>query len=173
MLGVADGAKQLGSVDMNDLNNDIITIDDVRKRLAPDFHGTFSALLTLVEIQEMKQHAKLAKEKTQTESVPTSSTTTVTLKRSADDQPSISTKRMKPSRTVPSPPPEPTTPDQPTHPSNPDFTGASTLSTTSKDEENTKELLSQLILNTLGILEMDFRQITWPRNGYKIELSQT
>jgi hypothetical protein len=159
---------------MNDLNNDVITIDDVRKRLAPDFYGTFSALLTLVEIQEMKQRAKLAKEESQTSSVITSSAATVKSKRAADDQrTSISNKRMRPPKTVPSPPPEPKTPDRPTHPSNPDFTGASTLSTTSKDEENTKELLSQLVLNTLGVLEMDFRQITWQRNGYKVELSQT
>ena len=155
VLGVADGARQLASVDINDLNNDIITIDDVRKRLAPDFHGTFSALLTLVEIQEMKQRAKLAKQESQNSSVPTSSAATVTLKRAADNQPSVSTKRTKHSSTVPS---EPTTPDRPTHPSNPDFTGASTLSTTSKDEENTKELLSQLVLNTFGVLESDFRQ---------------
>jgi hypothetical protein len=121
----------------------------------------------------MKQRAKLAKEESQTTSVPSSSTAAGTLKRAVDDQPSVSAKRMRPSRTVPSPPPEPTTPDRPTHPSNPDFTGASTLSTTSKDEENTKELLSQLILNTLGVLEMDFRQLTWPRGGYKVELSQT
>lgn len=158
---------------MNDLNNDVITIDDVRKRLAPDFYGMFSALLTLVEIQEMKQRAKVAKEESQTSSVVTSSAATVTSKRAAGDQPSISNKRMRPPKAVPSPPPEPKTPDRPTHPSNPDFTGASTLSTTSKDEENTKELLSQLVLNTLGVLEMDFRQITWQRNGYKVELSQT
>ena len=67
-------------------------------------------------------------------------------------------------------PPEPKTPDQPTHPTDPNFTGASVES---QDEENTKMLLRQFLLNTLSVLEAEFRNITWQRSGYIVELNQT
>ena len=43
----------------------------------------------------------------------------------------------------------------------------------SKDEENTKKLLFQLLLNTLSILESQFRMPDWQQSGYKVEICQT
>jgi hypothetical protein len=171
-VGVEEDARQLAAVDMTQLNNGIIDIDDIRKRLAPDFLGTFSSLLTLTEIQEIKERAKLSKEASHSSSI-TSSTVTVTLKRAAENDPVTSVKRMRASSNVLSPTPEPRTPDRPTHPSNPDYTGASTLSTVSQDEENTKKLMYNLMFNTITMLEKDFRRITWQRSGYNVELCQT
>src|SRR5271167_3339498 len=65
---------------------------------------------------------------------------------------------------------EPTTPDQPTHPVDPDFTS---LSIESKDEENTRKLLSELLSNTISVLEEGFQTITWQRSGYPVELAET
>jgi hypothetical protein len=170
-LGIQEGTRQLAAVDMNELNYGIVEMDDVSNRIAPKFSATFLALLKLMEIQEMKERAKLIKAGAQNTSHASSSATT--LKRPADNNPIIAPKRVKSSRGTPSPPPEPTTPDRPTYPSNSDFTGASTISTTSQDEENTKKLLFLFIMNTLNVLGLDFRQITWQRNGYRVELNQT
>jgi hypothetical protein len=159
---------------MNDLNSGIIDSDDVRKRLAPDFTATFESLLTLMEIQEIKEHARISKEASQMSSIPSSSDATAThTKRPAEHDPVSTAKRIRRSSNAPSPPIEPTTPDRPTHPSNPDFTGTSTLSTASQDEENTRTLLKNILLNTLSILEADFRRIFWQRSGYRVELCQT
>jgi hypothetical protein len=173
-VGVEEGARQLAAVDMKELNNGLIDIDDVSNRLAPKFSATFSSLLTLMEIQEIKERARISKEASQTNSIPSSSDATATLtKRPAEYDPVSTAKRIRRSSNAPSLPPEPTTPDRPTHPSNPDFTGTSTLSTASQDEENTRTLLKNILLNTLSILEADFRRILWQRSGYRVELCQT
>lgn len=169
MLGVSAVADQLASVDMTDLNDGIIEIDDVRKRLAPDFVGTFSSLSSIMEIQETKERAKQAKQARRTISLADTSETT--LKRAAE--PSVATfpaKRARPTSNTPSPPSEPKTPDNPTHPSDPNWTGASIES---KDEENTKMLLKLFLMNTMTALEADFRRVLWQRSGYRVELCQT
>jgi hypothetical protein len=157
---------------MNDLNCGVIDIDDVSNRLAPKFMATFSSLLSVMEIQEMKDRAKRSKEESQPSSIPVSSSSTIAAQKRPPQSPisTVPAKRTRSRSDTPSPPPEPKTPDQPTRPQNSDFTGSSTAS---KDEEHTKKLLFQLLLNTLGMLEGDFRRITWQRSGYRVELSQT
>ena len=63
VLGVSEGAKQLGAVDMNDLCSGDIDIDEVRKEFAPDFVQTFKSLVTIMENQETKLRIKEAKER--------------------------------------------------------------------------------------------------------------
>lgn len=172
MLGVAEGARQLAAVDMADLNSGVIDIDDVRKKLAPDFLATFSSLLSVMAIQEVKERAKQAKQDKQDNRVDSQMSfgSTTSLKRPLESPDSSAPKRTKTASNAPSPASEPKTPDQPTHPSDPNFTGTSIES---KDEEHTKKLLSLLLMNTMSILEADFRRITWLRSGYKVELNQT
>jgi hypothetical protein len=79
----------------------------------------------------------------------------------------IPLKRVKSSNDSNSPPSEPKTPDQPTHPSNPNFSGTSAQS---KDEENTKTLLKDLLKDTLSVLESEFCEPKWQRSGYPVEL---
>jgi len=157
---------------MRDLNSGVIDIDDVSNTIAPKFTAMFTSLLSVMEIQELKERAKEAKRASQASSLPASSDTTIIrLKRPADSSATvIPSKRPKAGSSTPSPHPEPRTPDRPTHPSNPDFTGDSTES---KDEENTKKLLFDVLRNTMSMLEADFRRITWQRSGYRVELSQT
>lgn len=157
---------------MNQLNNGTIDSDDVRL-LAPDFKATFDSLLTLMEVQEIKERAKMLKEASQASSIPSSLAAKTTLKRGASQDPIPFIKRTRTSSNGPSPLPEPTTPDRPTHPSNPDYTGASTVSTASQDEENTRTLLRNLMFSTLDILTSEIRRISWQRSGHKVELCQT
>lgn len=156
---------------MNELNIGALDIDQVKK-LAPEFTTTFTSLLGVMEIREMKQRAKENKSAGQISSIlPSSDTTLTNLKRSAGSQASVlPPKRTKSTNGSPSPRPEPRTPDQPTHPSNPDLTGGSTES---KDEENTKKLLIDILRNSMSVLEAGFRKIPWQRSGCRVELSQT
>ena len=62
MIEVVDGARQLASVNMDDLNNGIVGIDSVRRQLTPDFLGTFKSLLNVMAIQESKECSKQAKQ---------------------------------------------------------------------------------------------------------------
>jgi len=173
MIEVVDGARQLASVNMDDLNNGIVGIDSVRRRLAPDFLGTFKSLLNVMAIQESKERAKQAKQVSHASSIPVPSGPT-TLKRTAGSQgPEIPAKRARPTSKTPYPRPEPRTPDQPTHPHDPDFTGASSLSAASKDEETTKKLPFEVLGDTMSVLEADFRSIKWHRSSLSIELFQT
>jgi hypothetical protein len=161
VLGVAEGAKQLGAVDMNDLCSGEINIDDVRKKFAPDFVQTFRSLLTIMENQETKLQMKEAKERSQSNSQSVSGST------STDALPSGVASRTQSSPDISS---EPRTPDQPTHPSNPKWSGSSTAS---QDEEATKKLLSRLLWDTMTILEADFRMVNWQKSGLKVELTET
>ena len=106
----------------------------------------FRSLLGVMSIQEARQRAK---ELRQAKSAPvasgTSSTTDLLLPNAA--------KRTRAARTSESPVAEPKTPDQPTHPSNPNLTGGTDES---KDEENTKELLKELLMDSMSVLELDF-----------------
>lgn len=169
MTGIADGAKQLGSVDVIDLNSGVIDMDIVRKKLAPDFVVFFTSLLDVISVQEKKQRAKQASEQ---HSIPALSGSTITAARKRPPQSPVTSnppKRTKEANDS-SPCSEPKTPDQPAHPSNPDWTGGTA---TSKDEENTKMLLKHLLVNTMSSLEADFRRIAWQRSGYRVELVQT
>lgn len=93
--GVDDGVRQLSAIEMDDLNSGVFPKDRI-KRVAPQFEGTFKALLRVMSLQDRKEREKTAKETSQT-----ASTTS---------QPATS---------------QPTTPDQPTHPVDPDFTSLS------------------------------------------------
>jgi hypothetical protein len=162
VLGVAEGAKQLGAVDMNDLCSGDIDIDDVRKEFAPYFVQTFKSLLTVMENQETKLRMKEEKERSQLYSQSVSSSTTTDAV-----PPGVASSRTKSSADILS---EPRTPDQPTHPSNPKWSGSSTAS---QDEEATKMLLSLFLSETMTILEADFRRVHWQKSGLRVELAQT
>src|SRR5437016_554190 len=160
---------------MTELNNGTVKMKDVKNELAKDFVATFRSLLSVMSIQEVKERAKQAKEfsqeVSQLSSQPVSSGSTITARKRAPQSPvSSAPKRARATTDTPSPRSEPKTPDQPTHPSDPDFTGASIES---KDEENTKKLMAQLLMETLSILDEDFQQINWQRSGHTIELHQT
>lgn len=49
---------------MTDRNSGVLDVDDVFK-VAPRFVGTFSSLLSVMEIQESKERSKLAKQASQ------------------------------------------------------------------------------------------------------------
>ena len=169
MVGVTDGARQLASFEMSDLNTGVVKMSEVRKRLAPDFVVMFQSLLDVMSIQESKQRAK---EATQLDASQASSTLTVIGKRPrSQESTNPPTKRMKPSyASPPSPRPEPTTPDQPTHPADPDFTGGSIES---KDEENTKMLLNHFLMNAMTVLDSEFLELPWQRSGHTVEITHT
>jgi len=168
MTGIADGAKQLGSVDIIDLNSGVIDIDEVRRKLAPDFVVFFTSLLDVISVQEKKQRPKQVSKQN---SVSAWSGSTITARKRPPQSPVTSKPPKKTKETNESSPySEPKTPDQPANPSNPDWTGGTA---TSKDEENTKMLLKHLLVNTMGVLEADFRRITWQRSAHRVELVQT
>lgn len=133
---------------------------------------TFSSILSVMAIQEIKERAKQDKQDKQDSRINSqmSADTATSRKRPLQSPVSSAPKRAKNASNAPSPASEPKTPDQPTHPSDPNFTGSSIES---KDEENTKKLLSLLLMNTMSMLEADFRRITWLRSRYKVELNQT
>src|SRR6266496_1656408 len=164
MSGVTEGARQLAAVDMSQLTSGAIEIEVVSNKLAPKFTSTFRSLLNVISIQEMKQCAKeMRKANSQHMSSGMSSST---MKRAAEVSPPVQTvqprKRSRGDNRSPSPLSNPKTPDQPTHPSNPNWTGGTEES---KDEENTKALLKQVVTDSMSVLELDFRKIFWQRSG--------
>jgi hypothetical protein len=132
---VDEGVRQLSAIEMDDLKSGVFRKDNI-KRVAPEFQGTYKALLRVMSPQNKKEREIPAKESNETKSSNT----------------------------------EPTTPDQPTHPADPDFTS---LSIESKDEENTRQLLLELLSNTISVLEEGFRAIAWQRSGYPVEIAET
>ena len=166
MIGIADGAKQLASIDITHLNSGAVEMNRARKQLAPDFGAFFNSLVDVITTQEKKKRAKQA---SQQSSTPISSGST----QKPPSQSSVSiipTKRTREANESSSPRSEPKTPDQPTHPSDPDWTSGTV---SSKDEENTKMLLRDLLMNTRDFLDEDFCRITWQRSGHKVDLVQT
>ena len=141
--GVDDGVRQLTAIEMDDLNSGAFQKDHI-KHVAPQFEGTFKALLRVMSLQDKKEREKAVKQSSQVTSTPSQSPS--------------------------SQPPEPTTPDQPTHPVDPDFTS---LSIESKDEENTRQLLLEYLSNTISVLEEGFRKFAWQRSGYHVEIAET
>jgi hypothetical protein len=154
---VAEGVKQLGSVDVSALSAGVINIQHIRKNLAPDFVPTFKSLYNITCVQETALQRKEAK-------------------RAAHfAHQSISSSSVQPTTPVSkhdilTPLTEPTTPDQPTHPEDPKWSGSSTAS---QDEEATKKLISDFLSDTMTILESEFQTIYWQRSGRQVELLQT
>lgn len=168
IVGVADCARQIGSVEVSELYSGALSMKMIRRQLAPDFWPFFETLYGVVTIQEMAQKKK---ESAQPPSpVPTSSmsTTGTTRKRPRPSSVSLFPERKTKSTSLPHS--EPTTPDRPTNPSDPEWTGGTV---TSKDEENTKQMLKDLLRNTMSSLEEEFCGITWQRSGYTVELALT
>ena len=160
-----EGARQLGSVEIDDLRNGSVELEDVMKTLAPYFLDTFQSILDVISIQEMKQRAK------QQRQANTTSASSAPAKRTAEDQPSDNpSKRTRAASQSSSPTSQPKTPDQPTHPKNPDWSGGTEES---KDEENTKALLNETLTDSMSVLESNFRRLTWQRSGRKVELFHT
>ncbi len=151
---------------MGDLYSGVIDIDDVSNILAPKFTTTFTSLLNVMVIQEMKDTDRQMRIAAQQEQIHVSSSK----RPAAESLDENASKRSRGTRRPSSPTPEPKTPDQPTVPQNPNWTGSSIES---KDEENTKKLLFDVVRNTMGVLESGFRRITWQRSGYRVELFQT
>jgi hypothetical protein len=132
---VDEGIRQLSAIEMDDLNSGVFRKDNI-KRVAPEFQGTYKALLRVMSLQNKTEREISAKESNETKSSNS----------------------------------EPTTPDQPTHPVDPDFTS---LSIESKDEENTRQLLLELLSNTISVLEEGFRSISWQRSNHPVEIAET
>ena len=68
-----EGARQLGAVDASALSGGDIEIEDVRKKLAPDFVHTFESLSRTMVAQETKLQAKEATQISQLSSQTVSS----------------------------------------------------------------------------------------------------
>ena len=58
MLGIADGAKQLASIDISDLKSGTIEINDACNQFASDFDPFFDSLIDMIIIQKRKQRVK-------------------------------------------------------------------------------------------------------------------
>jgi len=173
---------------MKDITTRKVKIDEVAVKIAPQFAGVFTSLLKVMEIQEEKEEEKrqrlatLARQASQaSSSIPASSGSTMKLKRPptsptiADSQP-IKRRKSGYDSSTPSPPPGPSTPNQPTMEVDPDLTGNTAYSgdsSASKHEDSTTELLNNLMTNTQTILSEEFRNLTWARANYSIELSKT
>jgi hypothetical protein len=147
---------------MNALSGGDIDIDDVSHYLAPKFVHTFTSLLNVMEAQETELRNKQAEQASRLNSQLNRASSSITSPRFIVDSMSTASATFSLS--------EPRTPDQPIHPSDPKWNGSSTAS---KDEEATKKLLSNLLSDTMLILESDFRRIQWQQSGLKVELVPT
>lgn len=152
--------RQLGAVDASALSGGDIEIEDVRKKLAPDFVTTFKSLSRTMVAQETKLQAKEGRRTSQLSS-QTLSSNSQNLLDTISPSDTVSTADLLS---------EPKTPDQLTHPRDPQWSGSSTAS---KDEEATKKLLFNMLSDTMTILESDFRKILWQKSRLRVELAQT
>ena len=71
-LGVAEGVRQIGAVDMDALYRGVIDIDYVEEYLAPKFAFMFTSLLSVMRAQETKE---LERQKKEAKASQTSTTT--------------------------------------------------------------------------------------------------
>ena len=133
---------------MNELSGGDIDIDDVSHHLTPKFVHTFTSLLNVMEAQETKLRSRQAEQASRLSSQPNPASLSINTLHVDGD--SISTADA----TLPLS--EPRT--LPTHPSDSNLSGCSIVS---KDEEATKKLLSNLLSDTMLMLESDFRRIKW------------
>jgi len=141
--GVDNGVRQLTAIEMDDLNSGVFRKRHI-KGVAPQFEGTFKALLHVMSLQDKKEREKATKETMQ-----------------------VARTHSQPSSSQPS---EPTTPDRPTYPIDPDFTS---LSVESKDEENMRQLLLEFLSNAMSVLEEGFQNIAWQQSGHHVEIAET
>jgi hypothetical protein len=169
MLGIADGAKQLASIDITHLKSSTVKMNRARRLVAPDFGPFFSSLVGVITAQEKKLRTRQASHQSST---PMSSGSTIPArKRSPPSSDAvIGTKRTKQTNESTSLHSEPKTPDQPTHPSDTDWSGSTD---SSNDEEYPKMLLRDLLLNIREFLDEEFYRITWQRSGHEVDLVQT
>lgn len=88
-------------------------------------------------------------------------------------------KRAKQAPSPPASPAQPKTPDQPLQPADPDLSHGSTSTNISgntvelKDEETTKVLMNRFLTDSLAILSIEFRRITWHTGQHRLELMHT
>jgi hypothetical protein len=150
---VAEGARQLGSVDAVALSRRKIRLWEVQRRLAPSFSHTFGSLYDIMVAQEMKLRAKGATQTPQLHSQ-------YVLSSSIRTPPPRSDAQL----------PEPSTPDQPAPPKDPKWSGSSAAS---QDEEATKQLLYSLLFDTMSMLAPYVQEITWQMSGIDVELAHT
>lgn len=65
-VGIANGTKQLASIDITHLKHGTVAINKARKQFAPDFGTFFSSLVEVITAQEQKQRAKEASQSVST-----------------------------------------------------------------------------------------------------------
>jgi hypothetical protein len=150
-----------------------IEVDDVADTLAPKFATMFTSLLRVMAIQESKERAKKERQEQQAFKASQASAST---KRSADSQATIiPAKRARIDSDYSQP--EPLTPsDQNVIETEATFTGGTDKSGRSieyKDEESSKQLVYDILRNTMSALGVDFRRIGWQKSGNRIELVET
>jgi hypothetical protein len=162
---VDEGVRQLAAVNMDDVNKGLIEIDDVGDILAPKFATMFASLLNVMAVSETKQLAKKKKLDKQALKIQSASA-----KRPADSEifPE-SSKRIRVKKSM-------TPLDQSTLPQDPHYTGGTDKSGKSieyKDEESSKQLVFDLLRNSMSALGGDFRRIGWQKDGHRVELVET
>jgi hypothetical protein len=151
---------------MDDVNKGLIEIDDVGDNLAPKFATMFASLLNVMAVSEAKQRAK----KAQLEKRAQKAIQLASAKRLADSEifPEAS-KRIRLKKSL-------TPLDQSTNPQDSNFTGGTDKSGKSieyKDEESSKQLVFDILRNSMSALGGDFRRIGWQKDGHRVELVET
>lgn len=165
-LGVSNAARELEDFQIGQIQCGAVDLDDFADGY---FYRTFAALLVVTQEQDKKQRDKgecLAK-KSKMESAELSVSTSIIRKRSAEPS-STKPKRFKTANAPAIRRPK-TPPDQLTIPANPNISGRSTES---KDEENTKLLLSEFMLDIMRVIR-DVRKLKWVRSACPVELTKT
>jgi len=163
-------------VELDDLQTNKVSIDDVNIILAPNFSSTFDALLKVKAIEERKKQAKLEKETRSTQSQTTMSSSGSQTRKRPPQSPraSESSKRTRTEDTSRSQTSVgPKTPDKPTFAVDPKFshsTVESGASMQSKDEENTKSLANTFLADVMAVLGPAFREIRWQQSGVPVQL---
>jgi hypothetical protein len=152
--GVSEAVQELENIKMTDIQDGSLDLDELDELR---FASTFHALLDVIQEQDSKQRASKERREKQAQSRSLSKTVTKAVKRiKTNTQPADSRK--------------PKTPDQPIPPPNPNLSG---LSTESKDEENTKVLLSTLLSDTMKIVKSEVRRLHWVRSNCTVEITKT
>ena len=149
---MAKAERELNRINMADICTGKTNLDDLD---GLHFERTFLALLNVIQCQDKKKREKeirRAKEliATSVESSPLSNP-----KRRKYDASASSTRLIMP--------------DQPSLPSNPNLSGATEEST---DEESTKHLLSDFLVDTMRIVKSDIRQLHWVQSQCTVEMSK-
>jgi hypothetical protein len=152
--------QQLRAVDVEALHKNTLSITQVRRKLAVDFVSMFETLSSVMAVKEARAKAS----KTNESALPQSTSNVINAKRRLS-QSDTSSAHKRP-RTESDP--EPVTPDQSRHTIHP----GSGDSVEIKDEENTKQLLKDVLNCSLAVLEDNFWTIKWPTSGNTVLLDQ-